>query len=43
LATGFFVNSNRISAMIGIGEIVTAIARGRILPMTSFTDESSQG
>jgi hypothetical protein len=29
--------------MIGIGEIVTAMARGRMLPMTSFTDESSQG
>ena len=38
-STGFLVNSNRISATIGTGEIVTAMARGRMLPMTSFTGE----
>ena len=26
--------------MIGIGEIITAMARGRMLPMTSFTGVS---
>jgi hypothetical protein len=31
-STGFLVNSNRISATIGTGEIVTAMARGRMLP-----------
>jgi hypothetical protein len=40
LATGFLVNSSRISAMIGTGEIVTAMASGRMLPMTPFTGVS---
>src|SRR5271165_3353323 len=40
LGTGLSVNSRRISAMIGIGEIVTAIASGRIAPSTPFIDGS---
>jgi len=36
LGTGLLVNSSRISAMVGTGEIVTAIASGRIDPSTPF-------
>ena len=36
LGTGFFVQSSRISAMMGTGEMVTAMASGKIASSTPF-------